>query len=204
MRTPSPPPRPISIEAPSVENFTIDSLRKIFKQFQLVAPEGLVATKTFTDIFNDLILLNFGNEILPEQWSNLSQAQIEHLARMLASGSEFVDWRNWLLAASMPWKYPTQTQLLDLLQLYKKVDRSQSGYISKTQFLQTPLWFKINKPDTPADKNHPHSFDRHMSLINFWFDVFSMPVPVNVVNQANLGSTVQTEDKLDYKNMVHT
>jgi hypothetical protein len=204
MRTPSPPPRPISIEAPSVENFTIDSLRKIFKQFQLVAPEGLVATKTFTDIFNDLILLNFGNEILPEQWSNLSQAQIEHLARMLASGSEFVDWRNWLLAASMPWKYPTQTQLLDLLQLYKKADRSQSGYISKTQFLQTPLWFKINKPDTPADKNHPHSFDRHMSLINFWFDVFSMPVPVNVVNQANLGSTVETEDKLDYKNMVQT
>ncbi len=204
MRTPSPPPRPISIEAPSVENFTIDSLRKIFKQFQLVAPEGLVATKTFTDIFNDLILLNFGNEILPEQWSNLSQAQIEHLARMLASGSEFVDWRNWLLAASMPWKYPTQTQLLDLLQLYKKADRSQSGYISKTQFLQTPLWFKINKPDTPADKNHPHSFDRHMSLVNFWFDVFSMPVPVNVVNQANLGSTVETEDKLDYKNMVQT
>ena len=203
MRTPSPPPRPISIEAPSVENFTIDSLRKIFKQFQLVAPEGLVATKTFTDIFNDLILLNFGNEILPEQWSNLSQAQIEHLARMLASGSEFVDWRNWLLAASMPWKYPTQTQLLELLQLYKKVDRSQSGYISKTQFLQTPLWFKIHKPDTPVDTNHPHSFDRHMSLINFWFDVFSMPVPVNVVNQANLGSTVQTEDKLDYKNMVH-
>lgn len=139
LRTPSPPARPDPVEFTPVENFTIDSLRKMFKQFQLVAPEGLVATKTFVDIFNDLILLNFGNEILPEQWSNLNQAQIDHLARMLASGSEFVDWRNWLLAASMPWVYPTQTELLDLLQLYKKTDKSQSGYITKKEFLKVNI-----------------------------------------------------------------
>ena len=108
----------------------------MFQQFKLVAPEGLVAVKSFIDIFNDLILLNYGNEILPETWSNLNQIQIEQLSRMLSNGSEFVDWRSWLLAASMPWPYPTQTQLLDLLSAYKRTDRNQSGYISKSAFYQ--------------------------------------------------------------------
>lgn len=82
------------------------------------------------------MLLNYGNDILPEQWSNLNQNQIDALGRMLANGSEFVDWRSWLLSASMPWPYPTQTQLLELLYAYKKVDRKQDGYISKHAFLQ--------------------------------------------------------------------
>ena len=113
----------------------------MFEQFKLVAPEGLVAVKSFIDIFNDLILLNYGNEILPEQWSNLTQPQIEQLSRMLSNGSEFVDWRAWLLAASTPWPYPTQAQLVDLLYEYKRVDRQQSGYISKSAFLQVILFF---------------------------------------------------------------
>ena len=203
MRTPSPPPRPEAVEIIPVENFTIESLRKMHKQFELVAPEGLVAAKTFVDIFNDLILLNFGDEILPEQWSNLSQSQIEHLARMLASGSEFVDWRHWLLAASMPWVYPTQTELLNLLAEYKKVDRSQSGLITKEQFLLTPLWFKIEKPKTPADIKQPHTYDRHHNLINFWFDIFASAVPVGLRTEPDsLRSTVETAKKLDYKHMV--
>lgn len=136
MRSSTPPPQLDLIEQIAVENFRIDSLQKMFYQFKLVAPEGLVAVKSFIDIFNDLMLLNYGNDILPEQWSNLSHSQIESLARMLSNGSEFVDWRLWLLAASMPWPYPTQTQLLDLFYQYKRNDRLQSGYISKSVFLQ--------------------------------------------------------------------
>ena len=49
----------------------------MFFKFKLVAPEGLVAVKTFVDVFNDLILLNYTSEILPEQWSNLSQSQVK-------------------------------------------------------------------------------------------------------------------------------
>ena len=121
---------------------------------------------------------------------------------MLASGSEFVDWRHWLLAASMPWVYPTQTQLLELLEQYKKTDKTLTGLITKNQFLSTPLWFKIDKPATPFDIAEPHSFDRHTHLIDFWFDVFATSVPVNVQNGQNLKATVQTEEKLDYKNML--
>jgi hypothetical protein len=58
---------------------------------------------------------------------------------MLASGSEFIDWRNWLLAASMPWIYPTQTQLLDQLKLYRSVDQTNSGFLTKNQFLQVSI-----------------------------------------------------------------
>jgi hypothetical protein len=58
------------------------------------------------------------------------------LAKILASGSEFIDWRHWLLATSMPWVYPTQTQLLDMLKKYRQVDQNNTGFISKNTFLQ--------------------------------------------------------------------
>ena len=113
---------------------------------------------------------------------------------MLASGSEFVDWRHWLLAASIPWPFPTQAQLLSLLESYKKADRKHTGYISEGTFLNVPLWFTIPKPQTPADPSQPHSFDRYGHLFKFWFELFS----------TNLAPTshVQSDDKLDYKTMV--
>jgi hypothetical protein len=67
--------------------------------------------------------------------------------------------------------------------------------------MKTPIWFHIDKPKTPADINLPHSFDRHVNLISFWFDLFSTSVPTDIKNN-NLNMTVQTEEKLDYKNMV--
>jgi hypothetical protein len=64
------------------------------------------------------------------------EKKIEALARILSSGSEFVDWRHWLLFASLPWVYPTQTQLLNMFQQYKKVDRNNTGFINKNAYLQ--------------------------------------------------------------------
>lgn len=126
---------------------------------------------------------------------------------MLAAGSEFVDWRNWLLAASMPWPYPTQTQLLNLLENYKQIDRMNNGYISKSTFLQIPLWFKLDKPATPIERTQPHSFDRHMHLINFWFELFSSSAPTlpNLLlgEASTTNSSSQNEDRLYYKNMVN-
>lgn len=107
MRTPSPPPRPEPIELISVEHFSVESLNKMLNQvynwdfcldeldikdiiidifsclikFKQVAPEGLVAIKTFIEIFNELVLLNYGNETLPEQWLNLSQNQVGNIIK---------------------------------------------------------------------------------------------------------------------------
>jgi hypothetical protein len=198
MRTPSPPPRPHPVEPISSEYFTIDSLRIMLRQFRLVAPEGLIAIKSFIDLYNDLVMLNYSNEILPDQWAQLTTAQIETLAKMLASGSEFVDWKHWLFTASyLNSPFPTQTQLLKLFADYKRMDYDTTGYIDKSAFIQTPLWFRIPKPDTPDDIKQPHSFDRHHHLIEFWFDLFATGLP-----NLDYQQKVIIEKKLDYKNML--
>jgi hypothetical protein len=66
---------------------------------------------------------------------------VEALAKMLSNGSEFVDWRHWLLFASMPWPYPTQNELLALLTKYKAADIPNSGLISKTTFFEVHILF---------------------------------------------------------------
>ena len=120
---------------------------------------------------------------------------------MLASGSEFVDWRHWLLFASLPWVYPTQTQLLNLFYQYKKIDRNNSGFINKNAYLQVPLWFKIDKPTTPADVTQPHAFDRHIHLINFWYELFSSITP-SLPNLSGRSVKTPSDSRLDYKTMV--
>jgi hypothetical protein len=63
-------------------------------------------------------------------------SKIESLAKMLANGSEFVDWKHWLLFASVPWPYPTQTQLLHQLSTYKTLDNFNAGLISREEFFE--------------------------------------------------------------------
>jgi hypothetical protein len=53
---------------------------------------------------------------------------------MLSNGSEFINWRLWLLFASQPWPYPTQQELLNLLFTYAENDMDQSGFISRTTY----------------------------------------------------------------------
>ena len=60
---------------------------------------------------------------------------------MLANGSEFVNWRHWLLFASAPWPYPTQTALINLLDSYKRIDVSNIGYIDRESFLHVKIYY---------------------------------------------------------------
>ena len=53
---------------------------------------------------------------------------------MLSNGSEFINWRLWLLYASQPWSHPTQQELLNLLFAYAEHDTDQSGFISRSSF----------------------------------------------------------------------
>lgn len=113
---------------------------------------------------------------------------------MLANGSEFVNWRHWLLFASVPWPLPTQSELLSLLVAYKNSDKENIGYIDKTTFIKTPLWFTIERPPTPTDISQPKPYDRFANLLEFWFELFSEPYSDNL----------DTEELLiDYRNMVN-
>ncbi len=45
-------------------------------QFILTAPSGLISTKTFIDLYSDLITVTVGQRPLPEAWSALDQIQV--------------------------------------------------------------------------------------------------------------------------------
>jgi hypothetical protein len=183
LRSPTPPRRPDPVEQMTPELFSIEALSLMYEQFKLVAPEGLVAIKTFVDIYTDLATLNYGTEVMPDNWSNLSQTQVESLAKMLSNGSEFVDWRHWLLYASVPWPYPTQQDLLETLNYYHTISKN-SDYINEDEFMRSCLWFNMNTPKTPTDITQPKAFDRYNALLSFWFKLFS------------------SDGLLDYKNML--
>lgn len=51
---------------------------------------------------------------------------------MLSNGTEFINWRLWLLFASQPWPHPTQQELLNLLFTYVENDTDHSGFISRS------------------------------------------------------------------------
>jgi hypothetical protein len=53
---------------------------------------------------------------------------------MLSNGSEFINWRLWLLHASQPWPHPTQLELLNLLFTYAENDTDHSGFISRSTY----------------------------------------------------------------------
>jgi hypothetical protein len=163
----------------------------------------LLALKSFAEIFNELILLNYDNEILPDQWANLNPRQIESLGKILAAGSEFVDWRLWLLASSGPFPFPTQSQLLELLHKYKLADRGNSRLLDKNTFMKIPVWFTLDKPSTPVDITKPHSYDRHANLLTFWFNLFALNVPT-LPDLTGKGSSIAGPivQKLDYKSML--
>ena len=65
-----------------------------------------------------------------------------------------------------------------------------------------PLWFKIDKPKTPADATQPHAFDRHNHLVNFWYDLFSSATPSLPNLSGRSVKTPPSESRLEYKTMV--
>ncbi|CAM2702452.1 unnamed protein product [Rotaria socialis] len=100
--------------------------------------------------------------------------QIESLAAMLSNGSEFINWRLWLLFSSQPWPHPTQQELLNLLFTYAENDSDHSGFISRTTFNDIPLWFIMERPATPDDQSLPRPYNREYHLKQFWFDLFAL------------------------------
>lgn len=116
----------------------------------------------FVETLSEFILINSGVDSLPDQWRNLNYYQvillyfgyvkhnfensflkIESLAKIISSGSEFIDWHLWLLVASAPWEFPTQSELLKQLKNYQAADLYNSGFVNKDIFIEVYLYLKI-------------------------------------------------------------
>uniref|UniRef100_H9GEH4 Sperm flagellar 2 n=1 Tax=Anolis carolinensis TaxID=28377 RepID=H9GEH4_ANOCA len=170
-----PPPRPPSVETPTVDTLTISQLSTLHKQFLKVAPKGLMLSKTFTDIFFDLVTLNLGSNSLPDAWTHLSIYDLQSLASLLTVDVDTVDWRRFLLAAAQPWPLPSVKELLETLQRFRAVDEGRTGFVTEEEYNQAGLWFgsgSVIIPDSPIE---PLPFNRQEHLLKFFFTLFADP-----------------------------
>uniref|UniRef100_G3TAD0 Sperm flagellar 2 n=1 Tax=Loxodonta africana TaxID=9785 RepID=G3TAD0_LOXAF len=171
----SPPPiRPPPVEKEENGTLTIEQLDSLRSQFLDVAPKGIIGNKTFTDILLDLVTLNLGTNNFPSTWMHLNQPELQELTSLLIVNSEFVDWRKFLLLASLPWPIPLEEELLETLQRFKTVDEEQLGMVTLEQYMQAGLWFtgdeEIKIPENPLE---PLAFNRQEHLIEFFFRLFA-------------------------------
>ena len=72
--------------------------------------------------------------MLPEIWTTLSNDKLGEVAAAVAPNAELIDWKKFIVALSKPWPQPTQSQLLELLALYKGEDEEASGLVDKEHF----------------------------------------------------------------------
>ena len=60
--------------------------------------------------------------------------QLEMMSTQLSPDGEYIDWRAFLLQASHPWPVPSQTELLETLERFRKMDQKGTGFVTREQF----------------------------------------------------------------------
>ncbi|CAH2296490.1 sperm flagellar 2 isoform X4 [Pelobates cultripes] len=171
---PPPPLRPLPVEMSINGTLTILQLNNMYEQCMLVAPEGLMSNKLFTEILMDLTSMNIGNDVLPDLWMNLSVSEIQEITSALSLNSDVVNWRTFLLSASLPWPYPSSSQLLDTLHKFQNIDEGRSGSINEESYNQVELWFTAKTEEhIPENPTEPLPFNRLEHLIKFFFKLFA-------------------------------
>ncbi|KAF6127398.1 sperm flagellar 2 [Phyllostomus discolor] len=70
---------------------------------------------------------------------HLTRPELQELTSLLTVNSDFVDWRKFLLVASLPWPIALEEELLETLQRFKDVDEEQSGTITFQQYMQVAI-----------------------------------------------------------------
>uniref|UniRef100_A0A3P9HY05 Sperm flagellar 2 n=1 Tax=Oryzias latipes TaxID=8090 RepID=A0A3P9HY05_ORYLA len=62
--------------------------------------------------------------------------QLREIVSLLTQANDLIDWRRFLLCASLPWPVPSLAQLLFTLQSFKVADAKETGFINEEQYLQ--------------------------------------------------------------------
>uniref|UniRef100_A0A3B5LL44 Calponin-homology (CH) domain-containing protein n=1 Tax=Xiphophorus couchianus TaxID=32473 RepID=A0A3B5LL44_9TELE len=140
------PPRPPSMEKPNRSILTVAQLESLFNHLFNMAPSGLC----------------------------VHQRLIGLLLSLLFFPLMLIDWRRFLLSATLPWPLPSLSQLLYLLKQFKEADTDDTGYINEDQYLQVELWFpgqSVQK--VPEDPLEPLPYDRSANLQKFFFQMFA-------------------------------
>uniref|UniRef100_A0A3B3UI29 Sperm flagellar 2 n=1 Tax=Poecilia latipinna TaxID=48699 RepID=A0A3B3UI29_9TELE len=147
------PPRPPPVERPNRSILTVAQLESLFNHLFNMAPSG-------SCVHQRLIGLLLSRSILLE------------INFLLTDECELIDWRRFLLSATLPWPLPSLSQLLYLLKQYKEADIDDTGYINEEQYLQ--LWFSGQSVQkVPEDPLEPLPYDRSRNLQKFFFQMFA-------------------------------
>uniref|UniRef100_A0A8C9ZT79 Sperm flagellar 2 n=1 Tax=Sander lucioperca TaxID=283035 RepID=A0A8C9ZT79_SANLU len=172
--SPAPPPRPPPLEKPTRSTPTITQLESLHQQLCIVAPSGLMSSSEFSSLLRNIISVNMGRNTLPEAWINKNETQLMEIVSLFMDNYELIDWRRFLLSAALPWPFPSLSQLLAVLQLFKAADAGDTGYINEEQYLQTELWFSNESVQpVPEDPSEPLPYDRLANLRKFFFQLFA-------------------------------
>jgi len=176
LKTPSPLPPPVTVEAAQSDQFTVAQLNTLYDQFQATAPTGIISNKAFVDMFENLVLVTQGMESLPDLWMQLTSPQIQELANVLSNDSDYVDWRRLFVALVWPVPPASQAQLLQALQAFREMDQMNGGTVTREQWARMPLWFPDSAP--PAG-----TYDRLGELKKALFEIFAdHSKPISALN----------------------
>ncbi|KAM5192182.1 sperm flagellar protein 2 [Mantella aurantiaca] len=171
---PIPPPRPPPVETAINGTLTVSQLHRLHHQFLQMAPEGIISNKRFTEIVMNLTSMNLGDDSLPNLWTRLTLPEIHEISLALSLGSDLMNWRKFLLWASLPWPYPSLLQLLETLQRFQASDLEKCGRVNEETYNKVKLWFTATTEEIfPEDPTEPLPFNRLEHLIKFFFDLFA-------------------------------
>ncbi|XP_071117594.1 sperm flagellar protein 2-like [Haliotis cracherodii] len=170
LRSPTPTGHPEPIEQPMTDQFTVDQLMGLFQQFTATAPTGVMSSKSFCETFENIVSVTHGMEQLPDVWMNITPSQIQDISTTLASNTEYVDWRRFLMALTSPVPTPTQAQLLETLVRFKEMDQKDTGFVTREQYDRTDLWFNTEESMTEMTTG---SYCRLSNLKKLMFDMFA-------------------------------
>uniref|UniRef100_A0A3P9HYK9 Sperm flagellar 2 n=1 Tax=Oryzias latipes TaxID=8090 RepID=A0A3P9HYK9_ORYLA len=110
----APPPDPDLLETPSGFMLSMGALESIHHQLSSISPSGVYSKHE------------------PFSFS----LQLREIVSLLTQANDLIDWRRFLLCASLPWPVPSLAQLLFTLQSFKVADAKETGFINEEQYLQ--------------------------------------------------------------------
>uniref|UniRef100_A0A3B3WW73 Calponin-homology (CH) domain-containing protein n=1 Tax=Poecilia mexicana TaxID=48701 RepID=A0A3B3WW73_9TELE len=168
------PPRPPPVERPNRSILTVAQLESLFNHLFNMAPSGSCVHQRLIGLLLNLVSNSSGRSIVPEAWTDMIEMQLLEINFLLTDECELIDWRRFLLSATLPWPLPSLSQLLYLLKQYKETDIDDTGYISEEQYLQIELWFSGQSVQkVPEDPLEPLPYDRSRNLQKFFFQMFA-------------------------------
>lgn len=116
-----------------------------------------------------IILISFvqyGEELLPDYWTKTSHETLEDIVLSLVpEGSEYLDWRHFLVLVALPWPPATQQSLLETLERFRAKDTAGTGHVTWDQYRDVQLWYQSEPPNPDPSELVKYDRDNKLRLV---------------------------------------